>query len=404
MDVVIGVLLLVFASSPSPILTCGVDEPYFDVINYGATGDGCTDDSQAWDAACSSSLQSATLYVPPETIFLVHPLIFHGPCNTPIINFLILGTMIAPESPSLWDERDASQWLAFTNIDGLNIDGYGYGVVDGKGESWWDQSCKYHPLLENCTSLAPTAWKILGCNDSSIRNVKFINSAQTHMLVKGCNDFIIENVIIESPENSPNTDGIHIQSSHHLLIINSTIACGDDCISIGDYISDMKISNIQCGPGHGISIGSLGRGGNYVQVENIQISKAIFNGTTNGARIKTWQVGRGYVRRVTFEKLVLHNVNNPIIIDQNYCNIRGACQEQESGVEISNIVYREIQGTSASRIAINLNCSNWVPCYGIWMESIELTAAIVGMQVTANCSNASGREQDTLPGPCLRQF
>lgn len=59
----------------------------------------------------------------------------------------ILGTMIAPESPSSWDERDASQWMAFTNIDGLNIDGYGYGVVDGRGKTWWDQSCRYHPLL-----------------------------------------------------------------------------------------------------------------------------------------------------------------------------------------------------------------------------------------------------------------
>ena len=77
------------------------------------------------------------------------------------------------------------------------------------------------------TSTGKQAWKFLGCNDSSVRNVKFINSAQTHMLVKGCNDFIIENVIIESPENSPNTDGIHIQSSHHLLITNSTIACGN---------------------------------------------------------------------------------------------------------------------------------------------------------------------------------
>lgn len=57
----------------------------------------------------------------------------------------ILGTIIAPESPSSWNEKDASVWLAFTNINGLNLDGYG--VVDGRGKAWWDQSCRYHPHL-----------------------------------------------------------------------------------------------------------------------------------------------------------------------------------------------------------------------------------------------------------------
>ena len=38
------------------------------------------------------------------------------------------------------------------------------------------------------------------------------------------------------------------------------------------------------------SIGSLGKGGNFVQVENIYVSKVYLKGTTNGARIKTWQV------------------------------------------------------------------------------------------------------------------
>lgn len=40
----------------------------------------------------------------------------------------------------------------------------------------------------------------------------------------------------------------------------------------------------------GNSIGSLGRGGNFVQVEDISVSNIYFKGTTNGARIKTWQV------------------------------------------------------------------------------------------------------------------
>ncbi|KAL0315637.1 UNVERIFIED_CONTAM: Polygalacturonase QRT2 [Sesamum radiatum] len=298
---------------------------------------------------------------------------------------------MAPESPSSWDGGDASQWLGFKNVNGLKVDGFG--LIDGQGKAWWDQSCRYHPQL---------ALKFVSCNESSVGNMKFTNSAQTHILVRGCNSFSIDSVVIESPGNSPNTDGIHIQSSQDVLITNSKIASGDDCISIGDHISNIEIQNVECGPGHGISIGSLGRGGNYVQVENIRVTDAVFNGTTNGARIKTWQVGRGYVRDVTFQNLVFNYVQNPIIIDQNYCNVRNACKEQlETGVQISNVIYKEVLGTSTTEIAININCSRSVPCFGISMESIQLLSADVGKEVRANCSNAYGQEVDVVPGPCL---
>lgn len=95
---------------------------------------------------------------------------------------------------------------------------------------------------------------------------------------------------------------------------------GDDCVSIGDHTSNIVVSYVKCSPGHGIrsallqtryfksndfrvfvfsshppvvfesSIGSLGRSGNFVQVENIHVTQVYLQGTTNGARIKTWQV------------------------------------------------------------------------------------------------------------------
>ncbi|XP_020549329.1 polygalacturonase QRT2-like isoform X2 [Sesamum indicum] len=374
-------------------------------MDYGATSDDLTDDSQAfleaWDDACSASVESSRVYVPAEKTFVVDPITFHGPCYASTINFAISGRIMAPESPSSWDGGDASQWLGFKNVNGLKVDGFGFGLIDGQGKGWWDQSCRYHPRLKQCTTLAPTALKFVSCNESSVSNMKFTNSAQTHILVRGCNSFSIDNVMIESPGNSPNTDGIHIQSSQHVLITNSRIATGDDCVSIGDHTSNIEIENVECGPGHGISIGSLGRGGNYVQVQNILVTDAFFNGTTNGARIKTWQVGRGYVRDVTFQNLLFNHVQNPIIIDQNYCNVRNACKEQETGVQISNVNYKEVLGTSTTDIAININCSRSVPCFGISMESIQLLSAEVGKQVTANCSNAYGEEVDVVPGPCL---
>ncbi|XP_060196170.1 polygalacturonase QRT2-like isoform X1 [Lycium barbarum] len=377
----------------------------FNVLDYGAAADGITDDSQAllnaWNDACSSSAGSPEVIIPQNMIFFLSPVTLRGPCNSENIYFVISGRLVASSTPSIWTGQDPSQWLAFRNVSGLIVDGSG--AIDGQGQGWWDQSCRYHPEMEGCTKLAPTALKFIFCSHSSISNIYFANSAQTHILIERCNGFKVDNVMIQSPGNSPNTDGIHIQASQYVAITNSKISSGDDCISIGDYTSNVQIYNIQCGPGHGISIGSLGKGGNVAQVENIHVSNAFFYGTTNGARIKTWQVGRGYVRDVTFENLEFNSVKNPIIIDQNYCDVRGACKEMATGVQISNVVYQNIFGTSSTDIAINLNCSKSVPCTDITMQLIQLTSATPGREVTAYCRNAYGQEYSIEPGPCPSQ-
>ncbi|OIT01571.1 PREDICTED: probable polygalacturonase At1g80170 [Nicotiana attenuata] len=383
----------------------------FNVLDYGASGDGITDDSQAflnaWNDACSSAAGYPEVIIPPNMIFLLSPLTLRGPCNSESIYFVISGRLVAPSSPGIWTGQDASQWLAFRNVSSLIVDGSG--TIDGQGRGWWDQSCGYHPDMEGCTRLAPTALKFIFCSQSSISNIYFSNSAQTHILIERCNGFKVDSVMIQSPGNSPNTDGIHIQSSRYVAITNSKISSGDDCISIGDYTSNVQIYNIQCGPGHGISIGSLGKGGNFAQVENIHVSNAFFYGTTNGARIKTWQVGRGYVRDVIFENLEFNSVKNPIIIDQNYCDVRGACKEMVTGVQISNVIYQNIFGTSSTDIAINLNCSMSVPCTDITMQLIQLTSATPGTatpgrEVTAYCRNAYGQEYSIEPGPCISEY
>lgn len=57
---------------------------------------------------------------------------------------------------------------------------------------------------------------------------------------------------INAPSWSPNTDGIHIQSSSGITISNSAIMTGDDCISVGPGTKNLWIERIACGPGHGI--------------------------------------------------------------------------------------------------------------------------------------------------------
>ena len=61
-------------------------------------------------------------------------------------------------------------------------------------------------------------------------------------------------------------------------------------------------------------------------MENVTVTGAAFVGTENGLRIKTWaraKVEGAYVRGVVFEHALMHDVRNPIIIDQSYCPNHG---------------------------------------------------------------------------------
>lgn len=65
---------------------------------------------------------------------------------------------------------------------------------------------------------------------------------------------------------------------------------GDDCVSIQTGCTNINIHSVDCGPGHGISIGGLGRDNMKACVSNITVRDVNVHNTTNGVRIKTWQV------------------------------------------------------------------------------------------------------------------
>ncbi|KAK7854076.1 polygalacturonase [Quercus suber] len=162
--------------------------------------------------------------------------------------------------------------------------------------------------------------------------------------------------------------------------------------------------------GHGSEwwdlIGSLGKYANSVKVENIHVKKVNFKGTTNGVRIKTWQIGLGYARNISFEHITLESVKNPIYIDQNYCDIngtRGNCESKSTGVHISEVTYDDIVGTSSSKEAINLNCSQSVACTGITLSNIKIESDKSGQQVISACANAHGTNSGVVqPKSCLQ--
>ncbi|XP_043693413.1 polygalacturonase-like [Telopea speciosissima] len=365
------------------------------VDDYGAKGDG-RDDTEAfknaWRAACSSSFD--VLLVPQNKNYLLKQITFSGPCKSDL-KMVIYGKIEA--SNDLADyENDRRHWLIFKNIENFLVEGGG--TINGNGNIWWKNSCKINKKLP-CRP-APTAITFYECKNLQVRNLNIKDSQQMHVAFQNCVNVQVINLIITAPGKSPNTDGIHVTETQNILIKSCVIKTGDDCISIVSGSSKVQANDITCGPGHGISIGSLGGGNQEAHVSDVVVDRAKFYGTTNGVRIKTWQGGSGSAKKFKFHNVFMYNVTNPIIIDQNYCDQDEPCKEQSSAVQVEKVMYKNIKGTSASEVAVQFDCSKTFPCLGILLEDINIVREGGGGTPTASCDNVKWTQKGKVSPLC----
>ncbi|CAM0877107.1 unnamed protein product [Alopecurus aequalis] len=387
--------LLNSSSTDAPLSSSVV----FNIDDYGARAGGKHDGmkalAKAWSAACSSS-RPAVLLVPNGKRYLIKSITLSGPCKSSVV-FMVKGTLVAPRRRSAWSEKNRRHWIVLQRITGLTVTGGG--TINGRGKIWWKNSCKTNKALP-CKG-APTALAFHLCNNLKVENLNFVNSQQIHLSVGDSNGVQLARLSITAPGTSPNTDGIHITHSKDVQVRDCLIKTGDDCISIESGTHNLHVTNVVCGPGHGISIGSLGDGNSRAEVSRIYIDTVRLYGTTNGARIKTWQGGSGYAMDIVFQNIVMDSVQNPIIIDQNYCDSAKPCKNQESAVEVSNVVFKNIRGTTISKDAIKLNCSKDLPCSDIALENIDLKMEGGNGVTESTCQNAKWRKSGSVvPLPC----
>ncbi|KAI9106378.1 hypothetical protein K1719_021906 [Acacia pycnantha] len=335
---------------------------------------------RAWEAFCRAKEDAPILMVSSGHSFLLQQTDFKGPCSSNQPHIQILGNLIAPPKDS-WGGC-SKRWLGISEVKGLTIDGSG--TIDGQGHTWWSDQ---HAL------------ELFHCDGLQISGLTHINGPGSHLKAEESNDVTISHLTITSPKDSPNTDGIDVANAQRVHIHNCNIGTGDDCIAIkgGSYF--INITEIHCGPGHGISIGSLGEHGVEEHVEDVRVWSCHFEGAESAARIKTWAGGRGSAKRISFEHITVRETREPVLINQHYSD--SSSDEENEAVVVSEVGFRDISGTCVDDRAIVLDCAK-VGCRGIQVDQIDLTSMDPNKAASAICNNAFGSAHNTTPPvPCL---
>eukprot|EP00486_Rosalina_sp_Unknown_P001154 CAMPEP_0201564580 /NCGR_PEP_ID=MMETSP0190_2-20130828/3012_1 /ASSEMBLY_ACC=CAM_ASM_000263 /TAXON_ID=37353 /ORGANISM="Rosalina sp." /LENGTH=377 /DNA_ID=CAMNT_0047980959 /DNA_START=81 /DNA_END=1214 /DNA_ORIENTATION=+ len=357
------------------------------VMDYGAKGDGKTDDTKAIQAAMNDCYLNNTKYntsglviLPSSKSFLSYPLYVTKITNA-AFEIESSSTLIISNDRDNWPSD--ADFLVFHESNNIEI--FGGGLINGQGEIWWANQGKFAPRTIYCHD----------CTNLLITNIT-IKDPPYHTLELYADNTEVSYVTILAPpstgvppnEQSHNTDAVDVHGSP-FWIHDCYFDTGDDNVAV--HANDTLVENCYFGNGHGASIGSLEEG----YYKNITFTNIVFNGTTNGIRIKSDSGSKtGKVSDVYFKNLSMNKVNNTIVINQYYPN-----NKTESSKFIFDGVYIENVTAVNSLNAGLFQCQETTPCH-----HIELTN--VNIQATANngqfeCEYAYGTASDTKPQSCL---
>ncbi|KAH9932134.1 pectin lyase fold/virulence factor [Epithele typhae] len=219
-----------------------------------------------------------------------------------------------------------------------------WGWVDGHGQQWWD-------AMEQTNR--PHGWAFSKISHGAIHNMKLWKPIAWNFATSGASNIHVYNNIILAKSDTDsfpfNTYVLRFSAGgSDLLLEGNHIVNGDDCLTVGSGAKNIHWRNNYCEGGHGLSIGSLGKGGSVADVQNVLIENVVMVNSLYAARFKSWTGGNGLARNITWKNILFKNVMFPIYVTQNYWDQGlGAPPNTSSpnNTRIQDFVFKGFSGT-----------------------------------------------------------
>ncbi len=240
--------MLVFPMINSRAADAGI----FDVLDFGARGDGTNNDTVAIQKAIDACAAQGggQVLLPSGKIFLTGALTLHSGIDFHLANGALL------KGSANWRDYGHPGALLFAK-DATNITVSGNGVIDGNDRAvwqkladeeaggdvnktnWWPESFTGDwwpfdklPGEPQTHGGRPMMVIFIGCRQVRMHDFTLRNAPSWTVHLVGCEDVAIDSIGIHNSWDVANNDGIDIDHSRDVRIANCFIESADDCIVI----------------------------------------------------------------------------------------------------------------------------------------------------------------------------
>jgi polygalacturonase len=210
--------------------------PTFDVLKYGARGDGVTPDTAAIQRAindASAAGKGAQVLIRGGHRYLIGSLELRAGIDFHLADDAELvvssrrddyvGTAVAPYGGPF------SALLSAVEAHGLRISGTGR--INGRSREFMDHYDKQDEWWR------PKDWRprilvLTSSKDVEVRDIRIEDTPEWALHLLGCDGVLVEGLTIRNDMEIPNSDGIDPDHCRDVEIRKCNIVCGDDAISV----------------------------------------------------------------------------------------------------------------------------------------------------------------------------